>query len=124
MADKRLRTKTEIKRFFTNLKGKPITDDMISILIDVLWRNRSNMRTSGFRLSGGLDAVISFDIPSRRHHRCALDQLVWQPGMGDIASGHEDFRSGPCRTENGGGKQSGQDGFHGGMRRFTWRVSG
>jgi hypothetical protein len=75
MADKRLRTKSEVKRFFTNLKGKKITDDMISILIDVLWRNRSNMRTSGFRISGGLDSVISFDIPSRTFSIAPFDPV-------------------------------------------------
>lgn len=75
MADKRLRTKSEVKRFFTNLKGKKITDDMISILIDVLWRNRSNMRTSGFRIAGGLDAVISFDIASRTFTIAPYDPL-------------------------------------------------
>lgn len=75
MVDKRLRNKAELKSFFTNLKGKPITDDMISILIDVLWRNRNYMRTFGFRFSGGLDAVISFDIPSRTFTIAPFDPL-------------------------------------------------
>jgi hypothetical protein len=36
----RLRTKSELKRLFTNLRRKLITDNMMSILIDVLWRDR------------------------------------------------------------------------------------
>jgi len=35
----RLRTKSELKRLFTNLRRKLITDNMMSILIDVLWRD-------------------------------------------------------------------------------------
>ena len=75
MADKRLRTKSELKKFFTNLQGKIITDDMISILIDVLYRNRSIMRTSGFKISGGMDAVISFDVPTRTFSITPYDPL-------------------------------------------------
>ena len=65
MADQRLRTKRELKSLFTNLRRKGITDDMISILIDTLWRDRANLRTSGFRIAGGIDSVISFDPVSR-----------------------------------------------------------
>ena len=65
MADQRLRTKRELKSLFTNLRRKGITDDMISILIDTLWRDRSNLRTSGFRIAGGIDSVISLDPVSR-----------------------------------------------------------
>ncbi|MCA1759930.1 MAG: hypothetical protein LC658_09190, partial [Bacteroidales bacterium] len=65
MADERLRTKRELKHLFTGLRRKGITDEMISILIDTLWRDRSNSRTSGFRISGGNDSVISFDPVTR-----------------------------------------------------------
>lgn len=40
MADERQRTKSELKRLFSNLSRKLITDNMMSILIDVLWRDR------------------------------------------------------------------------------------
>lgn len=36
----RIRSKSELKRLFTNLRRKVITDNMMSILIDVLWRSR------------------------------------------------------------------------------------
>ena len=61
MADQRLRNKRELKHLFTNLRRKGITDEMISILIDTLWRDRANNRTSGFRIRGGTDAVISIN---------------------------------------------------------------
>ena len=61
MADQRLRNKRELKHLFTNLRRKGIIDEMISILIDTLWRDRANNRTSGFRIRGGTDAVISID---------------------------------------------------------------
>jgi len=65
MADERLRTKRELKLLFTNLLEKGLTDAMFSILIDTLWRDRPNNRTSGFRNRGGKDAVISFDPVTR-----------------------------------------------------------
>lgn len=65
MADERVRTKSELKRLFTNLKRKGISDDMISILIDSLWRDRANQRSSGFYHAGGYDAEFSFDINTR-----------------------------------------------------------
>ena len=65
MADERLRTKLELKRLFTNLKRKGITDDMVSILIDVLWRDKYTLRTSGFSIAGGPDAVIAWDNATR-----------------------------------------------------------
>jgi hypothetical protein len=40
MADERQRTKSELKRLFSNLRRKMISDNMMSILIDVLWRDR------------------------------------------------------------------------------------
>jgi hypothetical protein len=76
MADERLRTKRELKRLFTNLRGKPITDDMISILIDTLWRDRSNHRTSGFYNAGGYDAEISFNTTTRIFSIKPFDPLV------------------------------------------------
>lgn len=61
MADERSRTKSELKHLFTNLKNKGINEDMIGILIDVLWRDRITQRTSGFDYAGSYDSVISFD---------------------------------------------------------------
>ena len=65
MADKRLRTKAELKRLFTNLKRKGITDDMMSILIDVLWREKPIMRSSGFFWPLAPDATIDWDTSTR-----------------------------------------------------------
>ncbi len=76
MADERLRTKRELKRLFTNLKRKGISDDMISILIDTLWRDRANLRTSGFFHAGGFDAQFSFNIQTRIFSIVPFDPLV------------------------------------------------
>ena len=73
----RLRTKTELKRFVAeNIKRKGITDDMLSIMIDVLWRDPANLRTSGFYLPGGTDAIIDFDTPTRTFSIKPFDPLV------------------------------------------------
>jgi hypothetical protein len=76
MADERLRTKRELKRLFTNLKRKGITDDMMSIAIDTLWRDRVNQRSSGFFHAGGFDAEFSFDINTRIFLIKPFDPLV------------------------------------------------
>ena len=76
MADQRLRTKRELKRLFTNLPRKGITDDMISILIDTLWRDRPNLRTSGFYHAGAYDAQFNFDIATRIFTIFPFDPLV------------------------------------------------
>lgn len=65
MSDERVRTKRELKHLFTNLKRKGISDDMISILIDSLWRDRSNQRSSGFYHAGGWDTETAFDVNTR-----------------------------------------------------------
>ncbi len=73
----RLRTKTELKRFVAeNIKRKGITDDMLSIMIDVLWRDPANLRTSGFYLPGGTDTIIDFDTPTRTFSIKPFDPLV------------------------------------------------
>ena len=76
MADERLRTKRELKRLFTNLKRKGISDDMISILIDTLWRDRANLRTSGFFHAGAYDAQFSFNVVTRKFTIIPFDPLV------------------------------------------------
>lgn len=91
MADERLRTKRELKRLFTNLKRKGITDDMISILIDTLWRDRSNQRTSGFYNPGGYDAEISFNTTTRIFSIKPFDPLVtgFEPRFSFFSWAHE-----------------------------------
>jgi len=59
--EKRLRTKSELKKLFTNLQRKGITDDMIAILIDVLWRGKYYLRTSGFYWAGAPDMLMEWD---------------------------------------------------------------
>ena len=76
MADERLRTKRELKRLFTNLKRKGISDDMISILIDTLWRDRANLRTSGFFHAGAYDAQFEFNVETRKFTIIPFDPLV------------------------------------------------
>lgn len=76
MAEERLRSKQEIKKLFTNLQRKGITDEMMARLIDVLWRNKFSMRTSGFANSGGPDAVIAFDPATRIFTITPLDPAV------------------------------------------------
>ena len=76
MSNERLRTKQELKNLFTNLKRKGITDDMISILIDALWREKPIPRTAGFYAAGGWDAEIAFDISTRVFSVTPFDTLV------------------------------------------------
>lgn len=52
MSDERIRTRSELKRLFTNLLGKPVADEMMSIAIDSLWRDKINQRTAGFYHAG------------------------------------------------------------------------
>lgn len=66
MTDILLRTKRQLKNYIaTNIRRKGWTDDMISTLIDVLWRDKFTMRTSGFVFAGGADAVIAWDDSTR-----------------------------------------------------------
>lgn len=77
MAEIRLRTKSELKRFVaSNVKRKGWTDDMVSILIDVLWRDPFTMRTAGFYYPGGTDAIIDFDNATRTFSILPVDPLV------------------------------------------------
>lgn len=75
MPDKSLRTKSQLKALFTNLTRKGITDDMMAILIDVVWRNEPIMRTSGFELAGGIDSVFSWNDASRTFSIIPLDPV-------------------------------------------------
>ncbi len=61
MIDKTLHTKKELKRLFMNLKDKGITDEMMGILIEVLWRDKTSSRTSGFFWPGGPDVILEWD---------------------------------------------------------------
>jgi hypothetical protein len=76
MADERLRTKRELKNLFTNLKRKGISDDMISILIEALWRDKANQRSAGFYHAGGWDTEISFDVSTRIFSIIPFNPLV------------------------------------------------
>jgi hypothetical protein len=58
-------TKTELKKLFTNLKDKGITDNMADELIEHCYNNKSNLRTSGFFYPGGIDAVMSWNETNR-----------------------------------------------------------
>lgn len=76
MSNEKIRTKQELKNLFTNLRRKSITDDMISILIDALWRDKQLQRTAGFYSAGGWDAEIAFDANSRIFSIKPFDPLV------------------------------------------------
>jgi hypothetical protein len=77
MSEERIRTKSELKSLVAaNLKRKGWTDDMASILIDVLWRDKFTMRTSGFYYPGGTDAIIAFDNATRIFSISPLDPMV------------------------------------------------
>jgi len=66
MTDERDISKNELKAFVAkNIRLKGWTDDMVSILIDKLWRDKITFRTSGFEVPGGSDAVMSFDTVTR-----------------------------------------------------------
>jgi hypothetical protein len=77
--EKRLRTKNELKQLFTNLKRRGITDEMMSILVDVLWRDKPTMRTSGFYWPGAPDISMIWDNATRT--------LTVQPYTEDTGSG-------------------------------------
>jgi hypothetical protein len=76
MPDERSRTKSEIKYLFTGLKNKEITDDMMSILIDFLYRDPVNQRSSGFEFACNYDSEISFDTGTRIFTIKPFDPLV------------------------------------------------
>ena len=76
MADERLRTRSELKRLFTGLRDKDITDEMMSIAIDSLWRDKLVQRTSGFEFPAHFDSEISFDTSSRIFSIKPWDPLV------------------------------------------------
>jgi hypothetical protein len=77
MSEERIRTKSELKSLVAaNLKRKGWTDDMASILIDVLWRDKFTMRTSGFYYPGGTDAIMAFDNATRIFSISPLDPIV------------------------------------------------
>ena len=77
MANERLRSKSELKKFVaTNLKRKGLTDDMVSILIDVLWRDDFTMRNNGFYTPGATETTISFESATRTFSILPTDPLV------------------------------------------------
>lgn len=64
-SDRRLHTKDELKQLFFNLKRKGITDEMITILVNVLWREKPSLRTSGFYWPGAPDLTMSWENSTR-----------------------------------------------------------
>ncbi len=65
MIEKPLHTKKELKRLFMDLKNKGITDEMMGILIEVLWRDNTSSRSAGFFWPGGPDLSLNWDDVSR-----------------------------------------------------------
>ncbi len=65
MIEKPLHTKKELKRLFIDLKNKGITDEMMGILIDVLWRDKTSSRSAGFFWPGGPDLSLNWDDVTR-----------------------------------------------------------
>ncbi len=61
MFDKRPRTERELKKLFSNLKRKGITDDMAHILIELCYNRQVIMRTSGFYWPGAPDLEMTWD---------------------------------------------------------------
>jgi len=65
MAENRNRTKAELKRLYTNLKRKGITDDMAAILIELCYNEKPNLRTSGFYWPGAPDMIMTWSDATR-----------------------------------------------------------
>ncbi len=65
MFNKRPRTERELKKLFTNLKRKGITDDMAHILIELCYNGKQVMRTSGFYWPGGPDVLLNWNDATR-----------------------------------------------------------
>lgn len=62
----RHRSKKELKQFVAeNLRRKGLTDGMMSAIIDRCYNEPYNMRTSGFEVAGGTDAIITFSNATR-----------------------------------------------------------
>lgn len=61
MFDKQPRTERELKKLFTSLKKKGITDDMMHKLITLCYNKKMNLRTSGFYWPGAPDVVMEWD---------------------------------------------------------------
>jgi hypothetical protein len=87
----RIRTKKELKKLFTNLKRKGISDDMMSTAIDALWRNKVTTRSSGFYWAGGVDSVITFTNLTRTFSISPYDPEIedWAPRFGFYFNGVE-----------------------------------
>jgi uncharacterized protein (TIGR02145 family) len=84
MENIRPRTKSELKKLYTNLRSKGITDDMMSDLIEACYNENPNSRTSGFETPGGTDAVMSFDPALHIFTIAPFDPVIenWQPRYG------------------------------------------
>jgi hypothetical protein len=65
MEDERSLSKSELKRIFTNLTRRKITDVMMSVLIDLCYNEKTNIRSSGFNYPGGTDSVMSWNDGTR-----------------------------------------------------------
>jgi hypothetical protein len=65
MSRKRKYTKAELKRMFSNLKEKGITDGMAHILLDETYNEPVIRRTSGFGVPGASDAEMEWNDATR-----------------------------------------------------------
>lgn len=65
MNGERYLSKKELKHLFRNLKQSELTEAMMWRLIDVLWRDKYTMRTSGFVHAGSPDSIIDFNPATR-----------------------------------------------------------
>lgn len=72
----RQRTKSELKKLYTNLKNKDITDSMMSDLIEACYNENFNGRSSGFDIAADTDAVIAFDTNTRLFSLTPFDPVI------------------------------------------------
>lgn len=54
-------TEADLKKLFSGLIRKPITDRMMDVLIAHTYNRNPNNRSSGFYYPGGLDAILTWD---------------------------------------------------------------
>jgi hypothetical protein len=84
MSDERDFSKSELKKIFTNLSNKEITDVMMSVLIDRCYNEKTNLRSSGFNYPGGTDSLITWEDGTRTFTITPFDPEVadWKPRYG------------------------------------------
>lgn len=77
MADKRDRTKQELKKLVAyDFERKGLTEKTLRIMIDRLWPNNFSTRTSGFGIAGSPDAEISWNDATRTFTIAPIDPEV------------------------------------------------